>query len=128
MGRPPIQLGNERSRRRSCRVLVQVPVQVTADADVQGSFEEDTQTLVVNAHGALILLANPVRTGQTLRLKNKASKDEELCKVVYLGPAQNSRIQVGVEFTSPSPHFWHIAFPPEDWSASSPAIRSPQIR
>jgi len=126
MAQPPKAPGNHKGR-RSCRVLVQIPVKVATDADVQGSFEEDTQTLVVNAHGALILMANPVRTGQTLRLKNKASKDEGLCKVVYLGPAQNSRTQVGVEFTSPSPHFWHIAFPPEDWAASSPAARSPQL-
>jgi len=127
MGQPPHTVGNNHKGRRSCRVLVQIPVQVAADADVQGSFEEDTQTLVVNAHGALILMANSVRKGQTLRLKNKASKDEELCKVVYLGPAQSSRIQVGVEFTSPSPHFWHIAFPPEDWSAPGPEIRSTQV-
>ncbi len=113
--------------RRSCRVLVHIPVQVVAEAGVPGPFEEDTQTLVVNAHGALILMAHSVRAGQTLRLKNKVSKDEGLCRVVYLGPPQNSRIQVGVEFTNPSPHFWHIAFPPEDWAASGPGIGSPQL-
>ncbi len=124
MGQSPGQSGNDRSRRRSCRVLVHIPVQVKSDQRSKDSFEEDTQTLVVNAHGALVPLANPVRNGQTLRLKNKISTDEQTCKVVYLGPAQNSKVQVGIEFTAPTPHFWHIAFPPEDWSASSPEART----
>ena len=124
MGQSPGPTGNEHGRRRSCRVLVQIPVQVKSDPAAKRSFEEDTLTLVVNAHGALVTLSSPVQQGQTLRLKNKISTDEQACKVVYLGPAQDGKVQVGIEFTTPTPHFWHIVFPPEDWSASSPEART----
>ena len=124
MGLSPSPSGNEHGRRRSCRVLVQVPVQVKSNSGAKESFEEDTQTLVVNAHGALVALANPVQKGQSLRLRNKSSTEEQPCKVVYLGAVQNDKVQVGIEFTTPTPHFWHIAFPPEDWSASSPEART----
>jgi hypothetical protein len=43
------------------------------------------------------------------------------CQVTYLGPVSGNKAQIGVEFIKPSPHFWHIAFPPEDWIALEPA-------
>jgi hypothetical protein len=117
----PIQGGPESSRRRSQRVILTLPVSVrTEDAPKSASFEETTRTLVVNAHGALIALAGKVKKGQKLRLTNVSTHAEELCKVVYLGGATDDKIQVGVEFLKPSPDFWHIAFPPEDWIVPKP--------
>ena len=46
----------------------------TEDGPKELSFEEETQTLVVNVHGALILLAGKVRKGQKLRLTNRATQ------------------------------------------------------
>jgi hypothetical protein len=80
-------------------------------------FEEETNTLVVNAHGALILLANPVARGQVLAITNCATRQKLTCRVAYLEPTQGGRTQVGIEFTQPSPGFWQINFPPEDWKA-----------
>lgn len=117
------QSGNQQRHRRSCRVLVQIPVQLRTERDAKQSFEEDTRTLVVNAHGALVALLHSVQNGQALLLKNKASSEEQVCRVVYLGAAQDGKAQVGVEFAAPAPNFWHIAFPPEDWSAASPEAR-----
>jgi hypothetical protein len=34
---------------------------------------------------------------------------------VYLGNSQGGKIQMGVEFVKPSPRFWQIDFPPDDW-------------
>ena len=46
-------------RRRSQRVLMQVPVKLRG-SDAQGaSFEEETETLAINAHGELVLLQAP---------------------------------------------------------------------
>ena len=89
------------------------------------AFEEETQTLVVNAHGAMIGLAAKIEKGQILRLKNSATREEQVCKVVYLGPAFGGKAQIGIEFTSPMPDFWRIAFPPEDWTVPQqvPATR-----
>jgi hypothetical protein len=118
----PTTGGPESSRRRSQRVFVAVAITVSNEGGSKdAAFTEDTQTLVVNAHGALIALAAKSDKGQILRLKNCATREEHLCKVAYVGPAMGGKAQVGVEFTSPKPDFWRIAFPPEDWPAAQPA-------
>jgi hypothetical protein len=112
--------GGESSRRRSQRVIVSVPVTVSSEGGKDAAFKEDTQTLVVNAHGAMVALAAKVVKGQTLRLMNRATQQDVTCKVVYIGPATGGKIQIGIDFTSSSPDFWRIAFPPEDWVLPDP--------
>lgn len=117
----PSQLsgGPEPSRRRSQRVILTMPVIVcTEGASREASFEEQTHTLVVNLHGALILLAGKVIRGQKLRMKNKATQAEQVCQVASVGAKSEGKTQVGVEFLKPSPDFWHISFPPEDWGVA----------
>ena len=72
--------------------------------------------MVVNAHGALIMLAAKVSQGQGLELKSPTNPESQSCKVVYIGPTVQGQTQVGVEFNKPAPHFWHVAFPPENWT------------
>ncbi len=86
----------------------------TQDAPADSSFEEETQTLVVNAHGALIVLEGKVEEGQTLLITSRATKAEQLCRVVYLRHTSDGKAQIGVEFLTPSPDFWQIVFPPDD--------------
>lgn len=118
----PFQGGPETTRRRSQRVILSLPVIVrTEDGPKDSSFEEETNTLVVNVHGALILLAGKVVKGQRLRLTNRATKVEQLCRAATLGPTSGGKTQVGVEFLKPSPDFWHISFPPEDWVLPEPS-------
>jgi hypothetical protein len=118
----PIQGGPNATRRRSQRVVLSLPVTVrTEDATKNSSFEEETHTLVVNLHGALIVLAGKVTKGQKLRLLNRATKEELECRVASLGPISGGKVQVGVEFLKPSPDFWHISFPPEDWVMPEPS-------
>ncbi len=110
------QRGPDSKRRRSQRVILSVGVTVRTDgAAKDASFSEETRTLVVNLHGALIPLSGKVTKGQTLILTNRASKQEQKCRVVYLSTSSEGESQVAVEFLNPSPDFWHIAFPPEDW-------------
>lgn len=82
----------------------------------KGKFTESTKTLVVNAHGALITLAAKVSQGQQLELTSVTNPEKQVCKVVYIGPSVQGQTQVGVEFTKAAPHFWHVAFPPENWT------------
>jgi hypothetical protein len=103
------------NRRKTQRVLVRVPVRVSEQAPAS-HFDEDTQTLALNAHGALILLSTSVGKGQRLQLLNIATGDRAECIVAYLGKRQGDRIEVGVEFILPNPQFWHVAFPPKDWT------------
>ena len=122
----PATGGSESNRRRSQRVVLALGISVSsADEGRIAAFQEETQTLVVNAHGALIMLAAKVEKEQLLRMKNRATRQEQTCKVVFVGPLANGKTQIGIEFTSPSPEYWHIAFPPEDWSAAEATPAKP---
>ncbi|HEX8836242.1 MAG TPA: hypothetical protein VF748_04840 [Candidatus Acidoferrum sp.] len=93
--------------------------------DAQGKdFEEMTETLAVNAHGALILLNVRVISGAIIHVKHNKTEEEQECHVAFLGPVRSGRAEVGVEFTSSHPTFWRVAFPPEDWSSKSPEART----
>jgi hypothetical protein len=115
----PIPVGPEVSRRRSQRVFLTVRVIVRSEEN--SGFEEETQTMVVNAHGALILLAAKVVKGQKIRMMHRATKAEQLCRVANLGPKTDGKTQVGIEFLKASPDFWQISFPPEDWVVPEPS-------
>ncbi len=78
-----------------------------------------TSTAIVNAHGALILLGAKVSSGQLLAVKNPRTNEELACRVVFIGPSQLSKTEIGVEFLKPAPKFWRIDFPPEDWTPFS---------
>jgi hypothetical protein len=102
-------------RRRSMRVLLSVPIHVTGKNTDNKDFMEETRTLVVNAHGALISLAARVAANQSILVENKATNQSLECRVVYLGTTQGGKTQMGIEFSKPSARFWQIDFPPEDW-------------
>jgi len=103
-------------RRRSMRVLLSVPIIVSGKNTNREDFSEETRTLVVNAHGALIALASPVAAGQQIAIVNKTTRESRDCRIVYLGNASAGKIQMGIEFVKPAPSFWQIDFPPEDWT------------
>lgn len=92
-----------------------MPVVVRGKNASGAAFEEETSTQVVNAHGGLIGVSTQVKQGDTLVIEHKATEDKQEGKVVFLGPKQEGKNQVGVEFTQPRPRFWHIDFPPDDW-------------
>jgi hypothetical protein len=102
-------------RRRSMRVLLSVPITVSGKSADNQIFIEDTRTLVVNAHGALISLGASVAAEQQVVLSNKATHQTLECRVVYVGSQQAGKAQMGIEFIAPSPTFWQIDFPPDDW-------------
>lgn len=120
MNQPTSPSDSKAKQRRSQRLLLQMPVLVQGVTEDTHSFLEETKTLVVNAHGALIVLSMRVACGQKLVLKNQKTNEERPCKVVFLGPGKIGKNQVGVEFTQPAPFFWHIDFPPEDWTPPAP--------
>jgi hypothetical protein len=115
LSREKSTLVTDPGRRRSMRVLLSVPIVVAGkDAENKG-FTEEARTLVVNAHGALIALATRVVPNQEVTVANKATHQSLQCRVVHVGNAQGGRMQLGIEFVRPSPTFWQIDFPPDDW-------------
>lgn len=123
MGPEPTRAEAENVRRRSQRLLLKIPVVVLVPSPKKESLREETNTLAVNAHGALLILGAKVELGTRLIVQNPRSREEQPCKVVYLGPTVGGKTQVGVEFEQPAPHFWNISFPPEDWSRQDAAGR-----
>jgi glycine betaine/choline ABC-type transport system substrate-binding protein len=97
------------------RVLLSVPIHVSGKTTAEQDFIEETRTLVVNAHGALIALAARVAAGQEITITNKATQQSLQCSIVYLGNSQGGKTQMGIEFVKPSSSFWQVDFPPDDW-------------
>lgn len=110
-------------QRRSQRILLSVSVVVSGQQANGSPFLEHTKTLVVNAHGALIQLREPVLAGQQLRIKHLATNEEMACTVADIARGSGEAPEVGIAFTKPSPGFWRVAFPPEDWSPRSPEAK-----
>ena len=96
-----------RSRRRSKRIQHNTPVMARFQDANKNSISEKTNTIIVNDHGALILLAAAVQAQQIIRLENLSSGEELLCRVAGLGPTLMGKTQVAVEFITPKPGFWN---------------------
>jgi PilZ domain len=105
--------------RRSQRIDLNVPVVVYRPPNEGPQFCQSTQTLVVSAHGALMALTCMVAPKQRLLVQNADSGEQQECRVVYVKNDRMGPPQVAVEFTQPAPSFWHIAFPPSDWTATA---------
>jgi hypothetical protein len=112
------------NRRRSHRVLMTIPVRISGQTGVGLHFEEETHTQAISAHGALIAVSTKVCRGQRLTLSNNQTKAALECVVAHIEKYQTSQPRVGVEFMLPNPMFWHVAFPPQDWTPRHPDAKS----
>jgi hypothetical protein len=114
-----------KEKRRSQRIVLSVSV-VAYRSQKQGlAFSEETRTLMVSAHGALISLTVKVAVDQTLLLKNALTGEEQECRVVFTQKKAMGSTEVGIEFRQAAPGFWRIAFPPIDWTPVGPGESKP---
>jgi len=111
------------NQRRSQRILLSIPVTIRGLQSNGAPFSERTRTLVVNAHGALIELREPVLVGQQLQMTNVATNEEMNCRVADINPGHTNLPEIGVEFAEACPRFWRVSFPPADWSPRSPEAK-----
>ena len=112
------------NRRRSQRVLMKIPVRVSSQAGAASFFEEDTYTLTISAHGALIVVAAPVYRGQRFTLSNPQTNAALECIVAHVDRVPGEQTRVGVEFLLPNQTFWRVTFPPKDWTPRHPDAKS----
>lgn len=106
--------------RRSERVLLDVPIVIQGVSEGKQPFREETFTLTVSAHGALVMLENKVAPGQRIVLMNPKNWEEQEARVAFVGPDRAGLAQVGIEFSRPSPQFWSLTAPPQNWHAFQP--------
>src|SRR6202047_3372563 len=111
-------------QRRSSRVFTRIPVRASGKSIHGRKFRENSQTIVINAHGGLLYIQEELVLGADFVLINPVTEEEQECRVVYLGDTSEKGTRVGVEFLSPSRHFWGVDFAPQDWRAgpSSPPV------
>ena len=109
------------SERRSSRVFTRILVQAKGKNLEGRKFRAKSQTIVINAHGGLLYLNEPLELGSELVLINPATEEEQECRVVYLGDTSEKGTRVGVEFLCPCPHFWGVEFAQQDWSSAAPS-------
>src|SRR6185437_5413554 len=119
MAGPPSGELHPELKRRSQRVRARISIVVRVQ-DNKHAKPESTHSLIVNAHGALIILAARVSPNQFIIVENPATNQELLCRVTGTGATFMGKTQVAVEFIKPSPEFWGLPAPPADWGAGSP--------
>ena len=112
--------------RRSGRLCVQIRVRVQGHLQNKTPFTEEAVTLVVNAHGALVRLDVAPPLGQTVDLQIVSTNETQEGKVVFISRGEDAKFHVGIELTEPNPFFWHVSFPPEDWSPGYPDAKAQQ--
>jgi PilZ domain-containing protein len=107
--------------RRSARVFMRVRVTLAGKNQQGRRFRRPCETIVINAHGALLYLDQDLEVGSVLTLTNAVSEEDQECRVVYLGDEDSEKgRRVGIEFLTPSPHFWGVEFTSPDWTSVQP--------
>lgn len=111
------------NRRRSERVMLQIPIAVLTESLEHEPLREETHTMIVNAHGGLVKLTMEVMAGQPIVLKHPRSGAEAKARVVRVENPPGGFTAVAFEFVEPSPRFWPVEFPPADWGEPKAATR-----
>ena len=96
--------------RRSARIFRKLKMQAQGRGHNGKKFRETCETLVVSAHGGLLMLRHEVDNGELLVITNPETQEEIECRIVYIGDLCDQGQRVGVEFLTPAPHFWGLEF------------------
>lgn len=101
-------------RRRSQRVMIQVPVSVSYAVAGQ-TVTVRAHTVSVNDHGAMLLCSRSFDSGLKLELQNDRSRQRIAGRVTRNPHDTPEGFLIPVEFDAPTPGFWGISFPPTNW-------------
>ncbi|HEV7966912.1 MAG TPA: hypothetical protein VGP19_05045 [Candidatus Acidoferrales bacterium] len=103
-------------RRRSQRVIIRVPITLVLTEN-GAAVRISAHTVAVNIHGAMLVCRRTCDAEMKVELVNGRT-DEKIGARVTRPPRESSEgFLIPVEFTSPSPNFWQISFPPANWKA-----------
>lgn len=102
---------NGHALRRSSRVPVQLPVQVTS-MEPNTQFSEVCETLVVSAHGCAFRFPIELNAGSVLQLHSREGRDATAHVVACLPDGQGWRLSARLDQPE---NFWGLESFPEDW-------------
>ena len=101
-------------RRRSQRVIIRVPLSL--EMNLRG--EKVTvvaNTVAVNVHGAMVVCARTFDAETKIEILNERTRERASARVNRTPRESAEGFLIPLEFTSPSPSFWQISFPPSNW-------------
>jgi hypothetical protein len=112
-----------KSRRRSLRIVMRVPLYVSP-ADAPSTDEwEPVETLVISLHGGLIRSRQKYPIGTTLDIRVRNKPRFTRGRVVWTAEGTHApAFEVGFEILGP-PGFWEINFPEDRWSEREQAAQ-----
>src|SRR5260370_41521035 len=99
---------------------MRLPVRVSDEGSGARPFQEDTYTLAISAHGALISIAGPVYRGQRFTLSNMQTKATLECVVAHVDKAPARATSPGAVSTLATAHSWGGAVSTIDWTTRHP--------
>jgi hypothetical protein len=101
-------------RRRSQRVLLRVHAKLHVALKGQ-EVTIEANTVSVNNHGALLVMKQSLPLDAHVVLEHGSTKQRVPCRVARTPREMPEGYHVPLEFDTPEPNFWGIAFPPADW-------------
>ncbi len=98
-------------KRRSGRIVIELPIQISG-TDVNGiGFSVLTQTLMLSRYGAKILLEKALVEGQEINISCPGNQKEAEARVVGLFAKESEGYSYGIEFLGQESNYWDISFP-----------------
>ncbi len=85
--------------RRSPRKAASIAVRLSSEK-IGSAWEEDTETVLVSRHGALLRCAHEAKAGETLQLVRADTGEKALARVAWQRPLANDGVRIGVEFVA----------------------------
>jgi hypothetical protein len=101
-------------RRRSQRVIIRVPITLAVTEKGQ-PVKISAHTVAVNIHGAMVVCPRLLDANTKMELENGRTQEKIDTRVTRAPRQSPEGFLIPVEFTTPSPNFWQISFPPENW-------------
>ena len=108
-----------RHLRRSPRKVATIPVHLTSEK-TGGTWEEDTETVLVSRYGALVRCKHAAKAGDTLSVIRSDTGDHATARVAWQRPLGDEDVRIGVEFVG-CENFWGL-----DWGAVEDSRDRPQ--
>jgi hypothetical protein len=101
-------------RRRSQRVIIRVPLSL--EVNLHGEMVTVVaNTVAVNVHGAMVVCARTFDAETKIEILNERTRERASARVTRTPRESAEGFLIPLEFTSPSPSFWQISFPPSNW-------------
>jgi hypothetical protein len=101
-------------RKRGQRVLLRVRADIHIALEGQLATIEAT-TLSVTDRGALVVMRQSLPVETRVVLEHKGTNEKIACRVARSAREMPEGFHIPLEFDTPAPNFWRIAFPPCDW-------------